>query len=233
MKIPVYNLSGEKTKDIDLSNRIFGVEPKTEVIHQVVVAQSANARQILAHTKGKGDGRGGGKKPWRQKGTGRARHGSIRSPLWKGGGVTFGPTKDRNFSKGVNRKQKQLAMAMCLSDKVVDNSFVVFENIESKEGKTKELRDWISEIKSKLSDIKDNKRFLLVIDGKDDNIKKAVRNLDKVEAILADSLNCVDILKADTIFASEKAVNRIDNHYKKINENKVSEKKVSEKKDKK
>ena len=225
MKIPVYNLSGEKTKDIELTNRIFGVEAKTEVVHQVVVAQMANSRQVLAHTKDKSDVRGGGKKPWKQKGTGRARHGSNRSPLWKGGGVTFGPTKDRNFSKGVNKKQRQLAMAMCLSDKVVDEKFVAFESIVSPEGKTKDLKIWIETMKSKVSNIKDGKKFLLVIEEKDDKMVKAVRNLDKVDAILADSLNCVDILKHDTVFASEKAIETIDKHYGKVSEKRSKDKK--------
>lgn len=216
MKISVYNSSVDKTKDIEISQRIFGVKPKTEVIHQVVVAQQANARQVLAHTKDKSEVRGGGKKPWRQKGTGRARHGSSRSPIWKGGGVTFGPTKDRNFTKGINKKQKQLAMAMCLSNKVSENSFLVFENIELANGKTKDLKDWIATVKSKIAEVKDNKKFLLVLDKSDDNINRAVNNLDKVDVILADSLNCVDILNHDTMLASEKAVAKIDQHYKQV-----------------
>lgn len=220
MKIPVYNLSGDKTKDIEISNRIFGVTPKNEVVHQVVVAQMANARQVLAHTKDKGDVRGGGKKPWKQKGTGRARHGSIRSPLWKGGGVTFGPTKDRNFSLNVNKKQKQAAMAMCLSDKVAEKSLLVFETIVLKEGKTKELKTWIETMKGKIADIKDNKKFLLVIEKQDESLVKAVRNLDKVDVILADSLNCVDILNHDTILVSEKSVEKIDTHYTLVSEKK-------------
>lgn len=216
MKISVYNSNGEKSKDIEINQRIFGVKPKIEVIHQVVVAQQANARRVLADTKDKSEVRGGGKKPWRQKGTGRARHGSIRSPLWKGGGVTFGPTSDRNFTKGVNKKQRQLAMAMCLSDKVAGNSFLVFEKIELATGKTNDLKNLITNIKTKISSIKDNKKFLLVLDKNDQNIMRAVKNLDKVDIILADSLNCVDILNHDTILTSEKAVDKIDKHYKKV-----------------
>jgi len=220
MKTPVYNLNAEKISEIELSKRIFGVEPKNEVVHQVVVAQMANSRHVLAHTKDKSDVRGGGKKPWRQKGTGRARHGSIRSPLWKGGGVTFGPTKDRNFSKSVNKKQKQLAMAMCLSDKVTNKSFVVFEKIELPEGKTKEMKNWIDSIKSKIEDIKDGKKFLLVLEKNSESVIRSIRNLDKVTAISADSLNCIDILNNDVLLASEKAIDKIDGHYKKISEKK-------------
>ncbi|MDO8669151.1 MAG: 50S ribosomal protein L4 [Candidatus Buchananbacteria bacterium] len=216
MKISVYNSNGDKTKDIEISQRLFGVKPKTEVIHQVVVAQQANARRVLADTKDKSEVRGGGKKPWAQKGTGRARHGSSRSPIWVGGGVTFGPTSDRNFTKGINKKQKQLAMAMCLSDKVIDRSFLVFEKIELASGKTKDLKDWLESLKSKITDIKNGKKFLLVLDKNDDNLIRAVKNLDKVDVILADSLNCVDILNHDTMFASEKAVDKIDKHYKQV-----------------
>lgn len=225
MKISVYNSNVEKTKDIEISQRIFGVKPKTEVIHQVVVAQQANARQVLADTKDKSEVRGGGKKPWRQKGTGRARHGSIRSPLWKGGGVTFGPTSDRNFTKGINKKQKQLALAMCLSDKVAGNSFLVFEKIELVTGKTNDLKNLIANIKTKIDSIKDKKKFLLILDKNDQNIMRAVKNLDKVDIILADSLNCVDILNHDTILTSEKAVDQIDKHYKKVSVKRSQDKK--------
>ena len=139
MKLPIYNLAGEKIKEKEVSSRIFGVKIRPEVIHQVVVAQGANARPVLADTKNRGEVRGGGKKPWRQKGTGRARQGSIRSPQWKGGGVVFGPTSDRNFSQRVNKKQKQLALAMCLSDKVNNNLLAVFDKLSLNEGKTKKL----------------------------------------------------------------------------------------------
>ncbi|MEI6288293.1 MAG: 50S ribosomal protein L4 [bacterium] len=218
MKIPVYNSNGEQTKEIELSARLFGVTPKTEVIHQVVVAQLANKREVIADTKDKGEVRGGGKKPWKQKGTGRARHGSIRSPLWRGGGVTFGPTTDRNFSKAVNKKQKQLAMAMCLSDRVSDNSLVVFEKLEAQ--KTKEAILWIKDIKKKIEALKDGKRFLLVLDENDQKTIRSINNLEKVNTILADSLNCVEILKADKVLVSMKAIEKIEKHYKQLKEKK-------------
>jgi len=216
MKISVYNSIGDKTKDLEISQRIFGVKPKMDVIHQVVVAQQANARQVLADTKDKSEVRGGGKKPWRQKGTGRARHGSSRSPIWRGGGVTFGPTNDRNFTKGVNKKQKQLAMAMCLSDKVLNNSFLVLDKLELASGKTNDLKTLITNIKSKVADAKSSKKFLLILDNNDALIFRAVKNLDKVDAIMSDSLNCVDILNHDAVLTSEKAVNQIDKHYQKV-----------------
>ncbi len=221
MKLPVYNNSGEKMKEIELSSRVFGVKIKPEVVHQVVVAQMANARQILAHTKNKGEVSGGGIKPWKQKGTGRARHGSIRSPLWRGGGVTFGPRNDRNFSEKVNQKQKQLALFMCLSDRAQDNKFVVLENFEFN-GKTKDLNLWLKNLKAKLENLKDGKKFLMVPETNDKNLVRASLNLKNIQVISADSLNCVDILKNNALLVSEKAVEKIEKHYKKINEKKVN-----------
>lgn len=216
MKIPVYNLNGNKIKDIELSPRIFGVKVKPAVVHQVVMAQMANARQVLAHTKTKGEVRGGGRKPWRQKGTGRARHGSIRSPLWIGGGVTFGPRKDRNFTQQVNKKQKQLALAMCLSDKVASNGLVVLDELKSAEAKTKALSNWLKDLKAKIEELKKSKKFLLVLAKNDKGIIRAALNFKNINTILADSLNCVELLKADAILTSEEAIKIIEEHYKKI-----------------
>ncbi len=218
LKVPVYNLNGEKTKDIEISSRIFDRVVRPDVVHQVVVAQQANARFVLADTKDKGEVSGGGKKPWRQKGTGRARHGSSRSPLWVGGGVTFGPTKDRNFTKQVNKKQKQLALAMCLSDRVVEKKLVVIDEIKLESGKTNYLRNLVINIKNKISDLKESKKVLIVLDKKDAKIVRAAVNLDDIKIILADSLNCIDILKYNSLLVSEKSIKVIDKHYKKINE---------------
>lgn len=216
MKYPVYNSQGDKIKDVELSSRIFGVKVKPEVIHQVVVAQQANSRQVLAHTKTKDEVRGGGKKPWKQKGTGRARHGSSRSPIWVGGGVTFGPRSNRNFTKAVNKKQKQLALAMCLSDKVNDKVLVVFDKLAVATGKTKALSAWLKEIKNKVESIGKSKKFLLVLDNNDKQTINSALNLSSVNTILANSLNCVDLLKYDAVLTSEKAVEMIDKHYKLI-----------------
>lgn len=214
MKTPVYNLSGEKIKEIEISSRVFGVKAKSAVIHQVVMAQMNNARQVLGHTKDRGEVSGGGKKPWKQKGTGRARHGSIRSPLWRGGGITFGPRKDRNFSENVNQKQKQLALFMCLSDRLADNALVIFDKLELKDGKTKELNGLVKNLKLKISDLKDSKKFLLVLDKNDKQLIQAGLNLKNIRMIMADSLNCVDVLNYDALITSEEAVKQIDKHYK-------------------
>lgn len=138
-KLTVYNQEGAVTGSQELSDKVFGVGVKNEVVHQVAVAMMGNKRQVLAHTKGRGEVRGGGRKPWRQKGTGRARHGSIRSPLWVGGGVTFGPTKERNFSKKINTKMRRKAITMCLSDRVKDGKLVLLDGLSLKDGKTKEI----------------------------------------------------------------------------------------------
>src|SRR3989338_5705358 len=137
-KAVLYNVQGEKTGDMELNDAVFGVKPKKSVVHQVYTALLANAREPWAHTKDKGDVRGGGKKPWRQKGTGRARHGSIRSPIWRGGGITFGPLNVRNYTKKVNKKMSQVAVRMCLTDKVNDARFIVLEAL-TPSGKTKEM----------------------------------------------------------------------------------------------
>ncbi len=136
-KVKVYNQDGAIVGSQELSEKVFGVEPKAAVIHQVAKAMMANKRQVLAHTKTRGEVRGGGIKPWRQKGTGRARHGSIRSPLWVGGGVTFGPRNDRNFKQKINNKMRRKAIAMGLSDRVKEDKFVVLDKIEMGEIKTK------------------------------------------------------------------------------------------------
>ncbi len=220
VKVPVYNLQGEKAKEIQLSARLFGRAVKPAVVHQVVVAQEANSRQVLAHTKDRSEVRGGGKKPWRQKGTGRARHGSSRSPIWIGGGVTFGPTKERNFSKLVNKKQKQAALAMCLSDRLADGRLAIFEKLENTSGKTKDLNGWLKTVQGKVPGLKEAKKFLLVSDNKDEQIIKAVANLKNVMVIAADSLNCVDILKYDTLLASAKAIEVMEKHYRKTKDKK-------------
>ncbi|MFH1522311.1 MAG: 50S ribosomal protein L4 [Patescibacteria group bacterium] len=137
IKIKVYNQKAEEVGDMKLSDKIFGVKVNEGLVHQAVVTQMANERQVLAHTKDKSEVRGGGRKPWRQKGTGRARTGSIRNPIWRGGGITFGPLKDRNFKKKINKKMKQKALVMVLSDKVLSGNLVVMDELKIDEYKTK------------------------------------------------------------------------------------------------
>jgi len=131
MKIKVYNQTAEFVHDLEVSEKIFGVKSNPELLHQAVVTQMGNERQVLADTKDRSEVRGGGKKPWKQKGTGRARVGSSRSPIWTGGGVTFGPTSDRNFSKKINKKMKQKAIFMALSDKLAGGTLVILDELKS------------------------------------------------------------------------------------------------------
>ena len=137
MEIATYNQQGKETGTIELPESIFGLKWNADLVNQVVNAQRSNQRQTVAHSKGRSEVRGGGKKPWRQKGTGRARHGSIRSPIWKGGGVTHGPTKERNFYKKVNKKMSKKALFVALSAKARDNEIMALDEIKLKEPKTK------------------------------------------------------------------------------------------------
>lgn len=204
-KATVYNVKGDKVKEIELDSAIFGLEVNPEVVSQVVIAQQANAREVLSHAKDRSEVAGGGKKPWRQKGTGRARHGSIRSPLWKGGGITFGPSKNRNFEQKVNRKVKKKALLMTLTDKAINEKIVLLDNLNFEEAKTKNVYDVLKNVKlrtaKKLKKDKDEKtsesRVLVVLPKQDEKIVRATRNIAKADTITADSLNVVDVLKAN------------------------------------
>jgi len=154
----------------------------------------ANSRQVVAKTKDRGEVRGGGRKPWRQKGTGRARHGSIRSPIWRGGGVTFGPTTDRVFSRKINKKMKRKALAMVFSGKLRDNELIILDDLKIDKPKTKLMIDFLSKFFKNLG-IGNYRSALLVLPKKEENVIRASRNIPKFNVIAANSLNVVDILK--------------------------------------
>ncbi|KKT96382.1 MAG: 50S ribosomal protein L4 [Parcubacteria group bacterium GW2011_GWC2_45_15] len=206
-KVKVYNLNGEVVREEELAPQVFDIVIKPVVVQQVVEAQLANSRQVLAHTKGRGEVRGGGKKPWNQKGTGRARHSSIRSPLWVGGGVTFGPTKLRNFSKSINKKMKKKALAMVLTDKVKHDNLVLLEELTIAEPKTKLLVNLLGKLP-----VKDHKT-LTILDKKNDNLIKSSQNLHYVSTEPAQSLNVVDLLNADYLLLTVKAAKKISANY--------------------
>jgi len=209
LKTKLYNLEGKETGEVKLPESVFGVELNDDLIHQAVVAQMANARKVLADTKDRSEVRGGGKKPWKQKGTGRARHGSIRSPLWKGGGATFGPTTDRNFSKRINKKMKTKALFMVLSSKLKDDELVVVENIELKKASTKKMKDILSKLPL-------SGKVLISMDKKNTNIFNSVKNIPNTSMIASDSLNIVDLLKNKMLVINKKGVERIEEVYKKV-----------------
>jgi len=183
-----------------------------DLVHQAVVAQMANSRQVLAHTKDRGEVRGGGHKPWRQKGTGRARHGSIRSPIWKGGGVTFGPTKERVFAKKINKKMKKKALLMVLSTKVKDKEIVLLDKLELAEAKTKQMIEVINNLKTKIK-IDLAKGTLIVLASSDQKIIRAVKNIPKIKTIRADSLNVLDILSYRYLLMPQGAIEVIEKTY--------------------
>lgn len=209
VKVKVYNLEGKEVEELKLDSSIFDVEIKPALVHQVVEVQRANARQKLAHAKTRSEVRGGGKKPWRQKGTGRARHGSIRSPLWIGGGATFGPSKEREFSKKINKKMKRKALFMTLTDKIKEKQLVVTDKLELAEIKTKELATVLKKLPTK-----DAKSVLLVLSKKDDVIKKSTSNLPKTDVILADSLNVIDVLKYEYLLSDKAGIKKITETFK-------------------
>lgn len=214
LKIKIHNQVAEEVKDLSLAEAIFAVPVKTELIHQAVVAQNNNARQVLAHTKDRSKVSGGGKKPWKQKGTGRARVGSSRSPIWIGGGVTFGPRKDRNFKQKINQKMKQKAIFMALSDRLQSNSLVVIDNLKIDDYKTKKVNEIFSTLESKI--LKTDRRSLLVInENKDEKLKYSARNLEDVKVINIDNINLVDILNHRYLLITEKAVAAFTKRYNK------------------
>ncbi len=213
IKQKIYNQKGEVISEAELSDKVFGQPANEALIHQAVVAQMSNERLVLAHTKDRSEVRGGGKKPWRQKGTGRARAGSSRSPIWIGGGVTFGPTSNRNFSKGINAKMKRQALRIALSDKVASNQFAILDELNFSEYKTKLFDSIVKNINDKAFSAA--KRSVLVLETLPEGMtKNSARNLTGVKLIGIDNINLVDILKYRHVVATKKAVDAIEERYK-------------------
>jgi len=199
-QVKLYNLKGADTGMITLPDVLFAVEPNSNLVHSVIVAQEANARVVLSHTKDRSQVSGGGKKPWKQKGTGRARHGSSRSPIWIGGGVTHGPLAERNFSVKLNKKTKRVALAMVLTDKVQDGAFIAVEDFVLPEAKTK----FVAQMRAALPGARGS--MLIVVTAEDVAMKRAAKNLPKTTTIHAQSLNVRDAAKYRTIVASKAAI---------------------------
>ncbi len=205
MKTDLYNTENIKVGSIDLPDALFGVPWRKALVQQVLLAQQANARRPWAHAKGRGEVSGGGKKPWRQKGTGRARHGSIRSPIWRHGGKAHGPTKERDYSQKVNKKMKQAALASVLSRKLKDDQVKIFDTFMVAEPKTK----LVSARLRKITGIGPRmKRFdvLIVRDPDNKNITRAARNLVKTKVLDPGSLNVYDLMNHKYVFFEQKAV---------------------------
>lgn len=217
IKTNIYNQNAEIVGELNLSEKVFAVKINEDLLHQAMVTQTANERQVLAHTKTKAEVSGGGKKPWKQKGTGRARAGSSRSPIWIGGGIAFGPRKDRNFSKKINKKMNQKALMMVLSDRLTTNNIAVVDKIEVKEYSTKNFNVFVKKIENIFpSDNKKNKRSVLFInDIKDEKIVFSARNLVGLEIINLENLNIVDLLKNRNLILTESAIKTINDRYSK------------------
>ena len=209
LKAKVYNLRGEVVGEENLDPSLFEVETKVGLIHQAVLAQMANRRQILAHTKDRGEVRGGGIKPWRQKGTGRARQGSIRSPLWVGGGVVFGPTKDRNYKQKINKKMRRKALLMCLSDRARDEKIIIVDKLELDEFKTKKFLDILNKLPNK------EQKTLLVLADNNKKIVKSAANLPYVKTIEARGLNVADVLNHDYLMIPMESLRAMEKSLKK------------------
>lgn len=218
MKQKLYNQAGEVVGNVELPDKIFDVEMNMNLVKQVIDAQAANSRQVIAHTKGRGEVRGGGRKPWRQKGTGRARHASIRSPIWKGGGVAFGPTKERNFEKKINKKMKRRALFMVLSSKVKDKEVMILDNLQFEPLKTKIAVGIIKNLSAKLEGYKETKNkkdtILLVTPGQDRNVARAVNNIPFVGMSPAGSLNVKDVLSKKYLLLLKDAVPVIEKTFR-------------------
>ena len=216
LNIRVYNQEGKEVSELNLNEAIFGLPWNADLVHQVVRIASANQRQVLASTKDRDQVSGGGKKPWRQKGTGRARHGSIRSPLWKGGGVTFGPTSARNFKLKINKKMAIKAFLVVLSGKVKDGALLVLDELKLSTPKTKEMAKIMAnfpQVKSGLFVLLDRRNIGEGGTGKNEDIKKAGRNLPNLKITNFDNLNILDVLKYKNLIFTKDGIEFLNKKY--------------------
>lgn len=200
-KVDVVNVSGAKVGDIELSEHVFGIEPNTHVLHSAVLLQQAAERAGTHKTKGRSEVRGGGRKPWKQKGTGRARQGSIRSPQWVGGGTVFGPTP-RSYSFKLPRKVRRLAIRSALSSKVISSELIVLDQLSFTAPKTKEF-------KAVLSNLKVGRKALVVTAEYENNVALSARNIPGVKFVAADGINVLDVLTYDQLIITKDAVEKV------------------------
>lgn len=209
MKVQAYNQEGQKVEEVVLPSAVFDIPWNADLVHQVVVSQQSNRRIVRANTKGRGEVRGGGKKPWAQKHTGRARHGSIRSPLWKGGGVTFGPTKERVFTKKINKKMRIGALFALLSAKAKGNTLVVLNTLETTGRKTKTLEGILGKLPS------DTRPTLLVLPSLERNLLSAAKNIAFLQTIQAKDLNALDVATYQYVVLPQKSIEVIEKTFHK------------------
>ena len=204
-KIDVYDVDGKKLKSMELKEEVFGIKPNEAVVHSVLVNYLANQRQGTQSTKTRSEVRGGGRKPWRQKGTGRARQGSIRAPQWIKGGIALGP-KPRSYKYRVNKKEKQLAIRSLLSSKVLENSITVVDKFDFKEIKTKQVVNC-------LNNLKVEGKALIMIPEKDEILQKSARNIENVRTISVSTINVFDLLKYKNLILTVDTVKKLEEVY--------------------
>ena len=204
-KIDVYNIEGKKVNDVELKEDIFGIIPNEELVHSVIVNYLANQRQGTQSTKTRAEVRGGGKKPWRQKGTGRARQGSIRAPHWVGGGIALGP-KPRSYSYKLNKKERRLARKSCLSSKVIENELTVVDKFEFNAIKTKEVAKMLNSLKLE-------GKTLILLPEKNEIIQKSARNIKGVKTLSVNTINAYDLVNYKNLVVTLDTVKRLEEVY--------------------
>ena len=204
-KVDVYDIKGKKVSDVELNENVFGIEPNENIVHEVLINYLANQRQGTQSTKTRAEVRGGGRKPWRQKGTGRARQGSIRAPQWIKGGIALGP-KPRSYYYTVNKKEKRLAIKSMLSSKVLEKELTVVDSLEMKEIKTKEM------VKA-LNNLKVEGKTLILLPEKNENIQKSARNIEGVKTTLVNTINVYDLLKYKNLVITLDTVKKLEEVY--------------------
>ena len=201
-KVALLNIKGEKVKDINLADQIWGIEPNDAVLYDAIVLARASLRQGTHKVKNRSEVRGGGKKPWRQKGTGRARQGSIRAPQWAGGGIVFGP-QPRSYDKKMNKKERRLALKSALSYKVINKEIIALDELIIDEPKTKSMKDVINNLKIKQS-------TLIVTNEMSDNLMLSVRNIKNIKVIMPTEINVYDLTNYDCLLVTETAIKTIE-----------------------
>mgnify|MGYP001569393525 CR=1 FL=1 len=203
MNVKVYNQEGQEVGTAELPAKIFEMSLNEDLVYQVMVSQMANRRRVIAHTKGRGEVSGGGKKPWAQKHTGRARHGSIRSPIWKGGGVVGGPTKEKVYEQKIPKKMRRKALCMVLSEKAKGKFLVVLENLKLENPKTKMLAATLKKLPCR------EQKSLLILPEMNQNVIMAARNIPRVKTMQAKDMNVLDLLQSKYLVMPKKSVELI------------------------
>lgn len=202
-KTALLNLKGEKIKDIKLDDSVWGITPNDQVVYEHINLAMANQRQGTHATKTRSDVSGGGRKPWRQKGTGNARQGSTRAPHWVGGGVVFGPSSDRNYTKKMNKKVRRLALKSALTYKANDKEVIVLENINAETNKTKDMLKLLESLNL-------NGKLLIVTTELTENLILATRNIGSIKLVLANELNTYDVLYCDKLVITQDALKYVE-----------------------